>query len=77
MGQLELWEIGGRKGGIPPGLREGGKKPRKDRDYRNSHPAYLLRPEVSGLVLKIGKTADLRHYRQLKACSYCGRQRGT
>jgi mannosyl-oligosaccharide alpha-1,2-mannosidase len=45
--KLETWEAGGREGGVPPGLKEGGIKRGGDRDYRNSYPAYLLRPEVS------------------------------
>lgn len=45
--ELELWEDGGREGGVPPGLKEGGTKGRGERDYTNANSQYLLRPEVS------------------------------
>lgn len=46
---VRVWESGGRRGAVPPGLREGGpvKKARKDeRDYMVTSQSYLLRPEV-------------------------------
>ena len=52
---LEKWEAGGRQeeggGGMgkPPGLKEGGRKTHdeaREREYWNSSPNYLLRPEV-------------------------------
>ena len=53
MEAVEEWEDEGRPGGRPPGVRDvlgatGGGK-----DYRATKTAYLLRPEVSG-VLRCG-----------------------
>jgi mannosyl-oligosaccharide alpha-1,2-mannosidase len=45
---VDEWELGGRQGGVPPGMGE--PEPEKDeirRDYRSSYPnQWLLRPEV-------------------------------
>ncbi|KAF9466320.1 glycoside hydrolase family 47 protein [Collybia nuda] len=59
--QLKIWETEGRKGNIPPGLKEGGTKPRKSRDYRNSYPVYLLRPEtIESLFILWKTTGDVK-----------------
>ena len=44
---VDEWELGGRPGDVPPGMRE--PEPERDkrkRDYRVYLNTYLLRPEV-------------------------------
>lgn len=50
---VKEWEAGGRAGGIPPGLEEGGRKDGRERDYGTGSPAYLLRPEVRVSCVRI------------------------
>ena len=59
---LERWEAGGRRGeggggkGKPPGLKEGGRMgsdEKRERDYWNSSPSYLLRPEVRSFLWRV------------------------
>jgi mannosyl-oligosaccharide alpha-1,2-mannosidase len=47
---LKEWEVAGRPGGAPPGLREVPVMGPGNRDYGARKPAYLLRPEVGSLV---------------------------
>lgn len=77
--ELELWEDGGREGGVPPGLKEGGTKGKGERDYTNANSQYLLRPEVSilfdGCVYETTTHCEID--RPWKVSSYFGRRQET
>ncbi|KAF9464248.1 glycoside hydrolase family 47 protein [Collybia nuda] len=62
--ELELWEMTGREGGVPPGLKEGGPKAKGERDYTNSSQNYLLRPETVESLFILWKTTGDAKWRE-------------